>query len=217
MSVFHALTNESTPTVKCSIMLLAVAATFRILSPVALSNETQAKENRQCKIAILRHDLPSSDGHCVRSLVEQLRQDGFHATELSAAQVCDKNELSSDKFFLYIIPNCRTYPAAGLEALIAYTQRRGHVLFLGGPFLDAPIWQGKDGWLQKAAILAIKQNVQPTHSPFPQKTLHRAGWNRATNDPANPGSWEMVPEGPQGEACFRFTTKNFRLFARISG
>ena len=57
-------------------------------------------------------------------------------------------------------------------------------------------------------MLAIKQNVQPTHSPFPQEDLTADSWNRTTNDRTSPGAWEAVPEGPGGETCFRFTTKN---------
>ncbi len=144
----------------------------------------------------------------LQALVTQLRRDHFQVTELSAVQVCDKSVLSAEKFFLYVIPQCRTYPAAGWEALQVFAQNRGHVFFLGGPLLDDPLWHGQDGWLNRQAVLDMKRNAPLTNHPFPTDSLDTTGWVRTCNDLKNLGSWDVVPEGPRGENCFRFSTQN---------
>ncbi len=194
---------------KHSFTLLTIATICQVLPSAAWSDDSPTRQHGRCQIAILCDDLPGSNTQLVRSLSNALNQGGFQTTELSATDVCDKNKLSADKFFLYVIPNCRSYPAAGLPALANYAEHRGHILFLGGPFLDDPLWRGKVGWLNKAAVTAIRQNAQPTHMPFPNKTLDATAWKRTCNDPTNPSTWDLVPDGPQGEKCFHFTTRNF--------
>ncbi len=169
---------------------------------------SHALRQRRDSVAILSDNLPSVDGELVQTLVTRLRQDGFDVTELTALQVCDKDVLKADKFFLYVIPQCRTYPAAGLAALQAFAQHGGHVFFLGGPLLDEPLWHGKDGWLNRRAVLGIKGNAPLAHRPFPAASLSTVGWIRTCNDPKIPGAWDVVPEGPHNENCFRFSTGN---------
>lgn len=151
---------------------------------------------------------PRGDNRLTRLLMAELEEHGFDVVELSAAQASDLNQLTSQRYFLYIIPKCRTYPAAGLAALVAFVQGKGHVLFLGGPLLDNPVWHGADDrWLDQSEIAAIKQRAQPTHDPFPH-VANLFPWRRTTNNPQTPGSWKIVNEGPAGKSCFRFTTEN---------
>ena len=159
-------------------------------------------------VAVLDDDLPGFDRAFVRLLAAELGKVGCDVATLSASRVCDPAALSAEKYFLYVIPQCRTYPAAGLEPLIAYASRQGHVLFLGGPFLDDPVWPANGGWFNRAAIRRAKDGAAPQYGPFGQEPLSAAGWQRTCNDPSTPGSWEVVPEGPRGEPCFRFWTKN---------
>ncbi|MHB8969399.1 MAG: glycoside hydrolase 5 family protein [Pirellulaceae bacterium] len=160
------------------------------------------------KIAILNDALPGFDRECARRLAKELRGTGCDVTELSAAEVCDASILSPERFFLYVIPQCRIYPAAGLEALVAFASGRGHVLFLGGPFLDDPVWPTAAGWINRAAIAAAKTGSGPQRGLWADKPLSTKGWLRTCNDMSTPGSWEVVNDGPQGQPCLRFWTKN---------
>ena len=177
-------------------------------SPDPAPRSVMHERNQLAKVALLGENLPGSDGQLVRALAGQLRSDGFEVTQLSAEQVCDKNVLSADRFFLYVIPRCQTYPAAGLEALRAFAEGRGHLLLLGGPFLDDPLWRGDRGWLNREAVMAAKRNVHAAHRPFAVDTLNTTGWMRTCSDVRSRGTWEVVPEGPQEALCFRFSTTN---------
>ncbi len=128
--------------------------------------------SRSEKIAILRDHLPNVDDALVQSLIERLRRDRFQVTELSAAQVCDTNVLKAEDYFLYVIPQCQNYPVAGLAALQAFASGGGHLLFLGGPLLDEPLWHGKSGWLNRQAILDIKRNVAAGTSSVSRGVTH---------------------------------------------
>ncbi len=95
-----------------------------------------------------------------------------------------------------------------MDALVTFASGRGHVLFLGGPFLDDPVWPTEAGWVNRDAIAAAKTGVVPQHGLWADQPLSTDGWLRTCNDPSTPGSWEVVGDGPQGQPCFRFWTKN---------
>lgn len=159
-------------------------------------------------MAILRDPLTGTDAQVTSQLIEDLRRDGWNVTELNAAQVCDAKVLTAARFQLYVIPQCRAYPAAGLAALESFAGSGGHVLFLGGPFLDDPLWPVGSTWVNRVAIDAAKKRVT-AQRPLADGSLANADvWQRTCNDPATPGSWKVVPEGPQGQTCYRFQTDN---------
>ncbi len=160
-------------------------------------------------VAILGDHLPGADPDLVKEVSDALRAAGFGVTVLSATQVCDERILSAAYFFLYVIPNCRTYPAAGIEALASFARERGHVVFLGGPLMDDPAWPMDGKWLDRKNILELKRRVLPRHRPFGGPIPDPAGWTRACNDRRIEGSWEVVPEGPEGNNCLRFWTANY--------
>ena len=149
-----------------------------------------AADARADQIAILHDGFGREVCAYVDRLVHRLQEDGFPVTRLSAQQVCDKEELAADKFFLYIIPNCRTYPASGMDAIVNYARNRGRIMFIGGPFLDDPLWLGENGWMDKQLVLAAKKSVLTSNRPFGSgRDLNATGWQRTTDDRSNSGSW----------------------------
>ena len=193
----------------CLMFLLIVGISVAASTALAAAPGPRSQPpDSRISVAVLDDDLPGFDRAFVRLLAAELGKVGCDVATLSASEVCDPDTLSAEKYFLYVIPQCRTYPAAGLEPLIAYASRQGHVLFLGGPFLDDPVWPANRGWFNRTAIRRAKDDAAPQHGPFGQEPLSAAGWQRTCNDPSTPGSWEVLPEGPRGEPCFRFWTKN---------
>ena len=172
------------------------------------ANAFSVAQDRGTLVAILDDNLPGFDGEFVKMLAADLRKSGWEVETLSASQVCDPNVLSPAKYFLYVIPQCRTYPAAGLDALIAFASGRGHVLFLGGPLLDDPVWRADAGWLNRAAIQSAKNGAVPDRAPLASRLPDVKLWQRTCSNPTTPGSWELVADGPPGQSCFRFWTKN---------
>ena len=152
-----------------------VPATGSSPRPAATTGDTSAEPG--VKVAILNDALPGFDRECAGLLAEELRKCGCDVTELSAAQICDQSVLSPERFFLYVIPQCRIYPAAAMDALITFTNGRGHVLFLGGPFLDDPVWPTAAGWVNHDAIVSAKTGVEPQRGLWADKPLSTAGWS----------------------------------------
>jgi hypothetical protein len=188
-------------------VIAAIAASCQTVLSLANATELTTSAAPTDRVGVLVDNIAVSRDHQESSLVSQLRQDGFDVTRLSAGDVCDPAQLTASRFFLYIIPNCRTYPAAGLEALNTYIASGGHVLFLGGPFLDDPVWHGPNGWMNRQAVRAMKQAAKPSHRPFPEALLNTVGWQRQCSNPTIPSAWESVPEGPDGGVCFRYKTE----------
>ena len=146
-------------------LILTVIVCVHVVASATLATEpgrVSRPNDQDTSVAVLDDDLPGFDREFVKVLVGELRKTGCEVTMLSAAQVCDQSTLSPTTFFLYVIPHCRTYPAAGLDALIAFASGRGHVLFLGGPLLDDPVWPADAGWFSRAAIQSAKNNAART-------------------------------------------------------
>ena len=68
-------------------------------------------------IAIFDDQLPGVEHSLAPALTEYLGQQGLIVSRLSPDQAIDPFELTTTKYFLYIIPNCQTYPAKGLDSL----------------------------------------------------------------------------------------------------
>jgi hypothetical protein len=159
-------------------------------------------------MAILSDALPGVDRACTAQLIDDFRRDGWVVIELNGAQVCSEQELVPSRFLLYVIPQCRSYPAMGLAALQAYSRGGGHVLFLGGPFLDDPVWQVGQIWLNRTAIDTSKRGAVAQRK-LADGVLEKTDiWQRTCNAPATAGSWQIVMEGPTGQPCYRFHTEN---------
>ncbi len=172
------------------------------------ANEAGRTTRDRETIAILGDDRPHGGPALSNPLADRLRQAGFDVTVLDSHQAIDRDVLCSKKFFLYVVPHCSTYPAAGFEALAAFIEQRGHVLFLGGPLLDDPIWWRQDRWFNRHDAQQAKRNVRAEHHPLPITPQSAAHWTRTSNRPHRPGAWQVVADGPDGEACFRFFCEN---------
>ncbi len=167
-----------------------------------------AGEERRNHVAILRDNLLNHDAQAANAIVESLREGGYQVTELTAIQACNSQKLTSEAFFLYIIPHCRTYPAAGLKTLREFARSGGHVLFLGGPFLDDPVWLSGGRWLHRTELKRMKRDALPEHRVFADAQMDPATWTRTCNDRQNPGQWKLTADGPEGKRCFGFSTNS---------
>lgn len=188
--------------------LVGAGALLVFAAAVALADAAPRSYDSGVTVAILADDLPGRDRAYVETLIAGLDEAGFNVQPLSAAQVCDPLTLSAEKYFLYVIPHCQTYPPAGLDALTTFAENGGHVLFLGGPLLDDPVWSAGTGWVNRATVDAAKRGAVPQYMPLGGQPLSTAGWQRMTNNPSAGGSWEVRAEGPQGQPCFCYWTQD---------
>jgi hypothetical protein len=164
--------------------------------------------NRQDRVALLRDDLPGYDSQLADAITSALEQFGFEVSHLTTSDAGNRKVLSADQFFLYIVPNCRTYPADALDTLLEFSRNRGHLLMLGGPLLDNPVWRRNGKWLDRDAVNAAMREVEPEYRSFDLTTLDPSRWTRTCNVPKSGGSWKLAAAGPDGIPCLAYHTEN---------
>lgn len=94
-----------------------------------------SNEHVRKQIAILEDVTAGTDTVTVKSVADALRREKFEIVFLSSEDVCDTSKLSSQKYFLYVIPNPIAYPKDGGDALANYIKGKGNLLILGAPVL----------------------------------------------------------------------------------
>ena len=169
------------------------------------------EEGPKGRVGILLDALPGSDPAATERLRERLRRQGFGVTALSAAEVCDERILAPENISCYVVPSCRSYPVAGGEALLQYARQGGHIVFLGGPFLDLPLWRIGEAWLDAAQVDERGRQTPLEYRLFTVLAdLDLKDWRRSTDNPGGAGSWQVVAEGPEGGPCLRYSSTDYR-------
>ena len=158
------------------------------------------------RVAILNDTLLGMDASVAEAATESLRRSGFQVTSLSADQACDPAVLSAHKFFLFVIPNAKSYPAAGAEALARFVQAKGHLLVLGGSPFGSPAWKYQNQWVDQAFVRQAIAQAKPERIAF---DFDRAGgptaWTRSGKGDV-PSAAEVVRGGADGSAgCLKIT------------
>jgi hypothetical protein len=170
----------------------------------------RVEEGAQGNIAMLADALPGCDATVPEALAKALRAAGFGVTLLSADAVSDPAVLTPERFFLYVIPNARVYPAAGARALQMYLRRKGHLMVLGGPAFERPVAKYKGQWVDAQAVREATSRVRPERLFLDfGKLQDLKGWSRPTNDAAIAGGIELEDGGPEGvQRCAKVWTAN---------
>jgi hypothetical protein len=135
-------------------------------------------------------------------LADRFRQAGFDVTVLDTRQATDPDVLNSAEILPVRGPVLQHLSGGGFETLLAFIEQRGHVLFLGGPLLDDPIWWLQDRWFNRQDVLEAKRNVQAEHRPVHHSAERRQDWTRTSNLPGSRGAGRSLPDGPDGEGVF---------------
>ena len=177
----------------------------------AAAPKVKLEDGPKGRVGMLVDALPGSERAAAAALQARLRRQGFGVTALSAAEVCDDRILVPENVACYVIPSCRSYPVAGGEALLQYARQGGHIVFLGGPFLDLPLWRVGEDWLSATQLDERCQQVPLEHRPVGLTTgMDLSGWQRSTGNPGGAGSWQAVAEGPEGAPCLRYSSSDYQ-------
>ena len=155
-------------------------------------------------LALLDDALPGHDRAANARLAEVLTGKGFGVTRLTAEQLLAPEVLSGDTFALLVVPQCASLPAQAAEAVLRFAQEGGHLIFIGGPFLDQALWQIGGRWLDAAGVAAMLQDVVPAHRPFEIGAgLNLKAWRRSCQDSSIASTFRVVSEGPGSTPCLR--------------
>lgn len=171
-----------------------------------------AGASAKTQVAVLNDAaLPGWNQTANARLVDMLRARGFSVTTLNVAQLADGAALTGDAFSLFIVPQCDAVPAVLGPQVQAFAREGGHLLFLGGPFLDHTLWRYQGRWLDQDALQTVLRQVEPAHRPFHiGPAFDAAAWRRSCQNSRIRSTFRVVSEGPDGEACLRMDIADFQ-------
>jgi len=155
-------------------------------------------------LALLDDALPGHDRAANARLAEALTQKGFGVTRLTAEQLLAPDVLTGDAFALLVVPQCASLPAQTGDAVLRFAHEGGHLIFIGGPFLDQALWRVGGRWLGAEGLADLLQSVVPAHHPFEIGTgLDLKAWRRSCQDSNIASTFRVMNEGPAGTPCLR--------------
>ncbi|MCK5804425.1 MAG: hypothetical protein KAI66_16425 [Lentisphaeria bacterium] len=163
------------------------------------------------RVAVLDDALPGHDRKGVARLAADLRKASFGVTSLTAGQFCLDGVLSKETFDVLVVPRCDSFPAAGAEPLATFGREGGHILFLGGPFLDNALREVNGTWFDTKGLTSARNSVKPAFIPFEiNARLDLAKWHRATGDSDGAATLAVTQNGPNDTPAIRWHADNFR-------
>ena len=167
------------------------------------------------RVAILKDALPGLDAQIAEAVATTLRRAGLQTDFLSADEACDQETLRAEKYFLYVLPNAKCYPASGVEVLDRYLGDRGSLLILGVPPSENPAWKHQGRWIDRNEVLATLAKQKPARMLFDFDGMRKSsGWRHGLGAPGG-GGVELVAGGADGSpTCMQITFQHndFKAF-----
>jgi len=159
--------------------------------------EVIVEKGRKGSIAILKEKFKDADLNFADALGSELRRAGYGATFLNGDQLSEKSILSTDNFFLLVLPHSRVFPASARNSLVAYLRSGGNLLcFEGPPFRDSA-WKftdkGKERWLTRDEVEEFlskspERNILFNFEDGVEGWAHSSNGSQGTINPESPGA-----------------------------
>ena len=156
------------------------------------------------RLALLDDALPGHDRAANARLAGALARKGFGVARLTAEQLLAPDVLTGEAFSVLVVPQCASLPAQAGAAVLRFAHEGGHLIFIGGPFLDQALWRVGGRWLDAAGLATQLQGVVPAHRPFEiGPGLDLKAWRRSCQDSGVTSAFRVVNEGPGNTPCLR--------------
>lgn len=162
-------------------------------------------------VALLDDALPGHERAANARLAAALEGRGFAVTRLTADQLLAPQMLSADVYQALVVPQCDAVPAALGAAVQQFAREGGHLVFLGGPFLDRALLKVGGAWLDRAGQERLLQAVPAAHRAFEiQAGGDFKAWRRSTSSHDSASTLKAVEEGPGGAVCLRLSVPDLQ-------
>ncbi len=162
-------------------------------------------------VALLDDALPGHDRAANAKLAKALEAKGLVVAKLTADQLVAPGALTADAYQVLVLPQCDAVPAQLGSEVQRFAREGGHLLFIGGPFLDRALWKVGGQWLDREGLQALLQGVTARHRPFEiGPALDLKKWRRSCADSARPSAFGVALEGPGGGPCLRLDIADFQ-------
>lgn len=169
---------------------------------------TAATPSARSCVAILNDSAVGVDPFLADTVANAMRREGLEPVFLSADAVCNYSDLSSNKFFLFVIPNAKSYPVAGCDVLMQYLRTNGNLLVLGRPPFDNPLSKIGGRFVDAATVdkEVAKKRLPPIETVTPGYKLYSltdvASLKAVTSQCILDVDCAMLPAPASASACY---------------
>lgn len=148
-------------------------------------------------IAVFVEDMPGFSEALADAYTAALSE-RYSVTVLDGEAISNPYLLTPDRFDLLVLPTPKAFPAYGASSVGNYTQSGGHLLVLGGPAFETPLWEAKGRWMTRADVRSAVAD-SAARRVFMDFSQGAVDWERASNDMAASSSAQVVEPGADGE------------------
>jgi len=164
----------------------------------------EAARRSRPSVALLDDALPGHDRAANARLVAALERCGLAVTRLTADQAIDPAALTAEAYDVLAVPQCDAAPVALVEAVRRFAREGGHLIFIGGPFLDRGLAKVGSVWLDREGQARLLRETAVAHRPFEIRDAEAfKRWKRSSSNRESASSLRVVAEGEGGSPCLR--------------
>jgi hypothetical protein len=162
-------------------------------------------------VALLDDALPGHDRSANARLAAALEARGLAVARVTADRLLEPGALTADAYPVLVLPQCEALPARLCAEAQRFAREGGHLVFLGGPFLDRALWKVGGRWLDRDGLQARVQDARPRHRPFEiGPALETQAWRRSCADSGRTATFGVAGEGPGGSPCLKLDIRDFQ-------
>lgn len=181
-------------------------------NPIANSGFERGEDGTKGAIAIWSDEIlgitAASDPDYLAS---QLRQAGYSVHLLTTGELADSAILSDAHFDLLILPYAEVYPATGAESIRRFLRSGTHLITLGGPCFQKPLWPADGTWSTKMSRIATSEPPRQIVDPSEKLAAALTEELSRTNQPAR----VSLSRDPDEKPTLRVEVDDLRFYVYL--
>ena len=163
-------------------------------------------------IAIWSDDISGIDAASDPNyLASRLRQAGYSVHLITTGELANRAVLSDAHFDLLVLPYPGAYPATGAETLRRFLRSGTHLITLGGPCFQKPLWPADGSWSTKLARPAASEPPRQIVEPSEELAAKLTAELSRTDQPAN----VSLSRDPDNNAALRVELDDLRFYVYL--
>ncbi len=196
----------------CKARVLVDDVTFAPLQSDPTAELRKFDRSPKGTIAIWSDEIPGIDAASDPAyLAAQLHQAGYAVHLITTDELADRAILSDAHFDLLVLPYLEVYPASGAETLRRFLRSGTHLITLGGPCFQKPLWPANGTWSAKLSRVAITEPPHPVVEPSEGLAVKLTEELSATDQPAR----VMLSRDPDNNPALRVEVDDLRFYVYL--
>lgn len=171
-----------------NVLVVGQAPTAQAIEEQAVVPTITIEKGAKGNIAILKEKFKDVDLKFTDVIASELRKSGYGVTFLNCDQLSEKTILSTENFFLLMLPYSKIFPASAQDSLVSFLKSGGDMLCFEGPPFESPAWKLTDKGTEK---WMTKQELEEFLSRSPER-------NTLFDFESGTGNWSHISNGSQG-------------------